>query len=178
MTGDSFTAAWDKEADGEQWAHLSNLIQARDPKRIGLNYSDDFALADGISHTEYQKLYNAVPATLHERLVSAEPLAIGWLESRSDAEMQTYQHIVRIVHDILAEGLSQVAIQPGVTTTSDLQWWYRDCIRELKLTAWFHPWVSIDREDSGVGAGDGDTIRPGDLLHVDFGISCAGHANQ
>ena len=169
--GERFTAAWDKEADGEQWAHLANLIEARDPKRIGLNYSDDFALADGISHTEYQKLYSALPATLHERLVSAQSLAIGWLESRSDAEMQTYQHIVRIAHDILAEGLSQAAIQPGVTTTSDLQWWYRDRIRELKLTAWFHPSVSIDRKNLNLGPGDSDIIRPGDLLHVDFGIT-------
>ena len=169
--GDRFVAAWDKETDGEQWAHLAKLVEARNPKRIGLNYSDDFALADGISHTEYQKLYNALPATLHQRLVSAEPLAIGWLESRSEAEMRSYQHIVRIAHDILAEGLSQAAIQPGVTTTSDLQWWYRDRIRELKLTAWFHPSVSIDRRGLDRKTGDGDIIRPGDLLHVDFGIT-------
>ena len=169
--GDRFVAAWDKETDGEQWAHLAKLVEARNPKRIGLNYSDDFALADGISHTEYQKLYNALPATLHQRLVSAEPLAIGWLESRSEAEMRSYQHIVRIAHDILAEGLSQAAIQPGVSTTSDLQWWYRDRIRELKLTAWFHPSVSIDRRGLDRKTGDGDIIRPGDLLHVDFGIT-------
>ena len=169
--GDRFVAAWDKETDGEQWAHLAKLVEARNPKRIGLNYSDDFAVADGISHTEYQKLYNALPATLHQRLVSAEPLAIGWLESRSEAEMRSYQHIVRIAHDILAEGLSQAAIQPGVTTTSDLQWWYRDRIRELKLTAWFHPSVSIDRRGLDRKTGDGDIIRPGDLLHVDFGIT-------
>ena len=169
--GDRFVAAWDKETDGEQWAHLATLIEARNPKRIGLNYSGDFALADGISHTEYQKLHNALPATLQQRLVSAEPLAIGWLESRSEAEMRSYQHIVRIAHDILAEGLSQAAIQPGVTTTSDLQWWYRDRIRELKLTAWFHPSVSIDRRGLDRKTGDGDIIRPGDLLHVDFGIT-------
>ena len=169
--GDRFVAAWDKETDGEQWAHLAKLVEARNPKRIGLNYSDDFAVADGISHTEYQKLHNALPATLHQRLVSAEPLAIGWLESRSEAEMRSYQHIVRIAHDILAEGLSQAAIQPGVSTTSDLQWWYRDRIRELKLTAWFHPSVSIDRRGLDRKTGDGDIIRPGDLLHVDFGIT-------
>lgn len=177
--GDTFERAWDKELHGEQWTRLAALIAERNPGRIGLNYSDEFALADGISHTEYRQFHDALPEALRGRVVSAEALAIGWLETRSAAEMEIYPQICRIAHEIIAEGLSEAVIQPGVTTTNDVAWWYRDRIRELKLTTWFHPSVSIQRAASpevDIKASiearhDDDVIRPGDLLHVDFGIT-------
>lgn len=177
--GETFKAAWDKERDGEQWAHLAKLIEERDPQRIGLNFSETFALADGISETEYRLFHEALPERLHDRVVSAENLAVGWLETRTPEEMETYQQIVRVAHEILAEGLSDAVIQPGISTTSDVQWWYRDRIRELKLTTWFHPSVSIARADQpesdmsewALKRYDEEVIRQGDLLHVDFGIT-------
>jgi len=177
--GETFKAVWDKEEDGEQWAHLASLIEERDPRRIGLNFSETFALADGISETEFRLFHEALPERLHDRVVSAENLAVGWLETRTPEEMASYQQIVRIAHEILAEGLSDVVIQPGITTTSDVQWWYRDRIRELKLTTWFHPSVSIaragqpeiDMSEWALHRYDEEVIQPGDLLHVDFGIT-------
>ena len=90
-----------------------------------------------------------------------------------------YQQICRIAHEILASGLTDEVIQPGVTTTNDVAWWYRDRIRELKLTAWFHPSVSLQRASSPnmdakasiLARHDDNIIIPGDLLHVDFGIT-------
>lgn len=177
--GRMFKKAWDKELHGDQWKRLADLIAERDPSSIGLNYSDDFALADGITHTEYRLFREALDPDLRERITSAEALAIGWLETRSDAEMAVYPQIVRIAHEILAEGLSDAVIQPGVTTTNDVAWWYRDRIRALNLTAWFHPSVSIQRaaapaldtKQSIAARHDDDVIQPGDLLHVDFGIT-------
>jgi Xaa-Pro aminopeptidase len=177
--GDMFEKAWDRELHGEQWARLAEVIEERDPRRIGLNYSETFALADGISQTEYRLFHEALDPDLHDRVVSAEKLAIGWLETRTEEEMATYQNIVRIAHEILAEGLSEKVIQPGITTTGDVIWWYRDRIRELKLTTWFHPSVSVDRAaqpeidmKAAISARhDDEVIMPGDLLHVDFGIS-------
>jgi len=177
--GETFAKAWDPEADGEQWAHLAKLIEARNPRRIALNFSPTFALADGISKTEYESFFGALPVPLHDRVVSAEPLAIGWLETRVPEEMAVYPQIVRIAHDILAEGLSEAVIQPGITTTSDVEWWYRERIRELKLSTWFHPSVDIDRPEQAAidmkasiaSRHDEETIQPGDLMHVDFGIT-------
>ena len=177
--GDTFKKAWDKELHGDQWRRLAELIAERDPDTIGLNFSETFALADGITRTEYDLFRESLAPSLRERIVSAEELAIGWLETRSAAEMEVYPQIVRIAHDILAEGLSDAVIQPGVTTTNDVAWWYRDRIRELKLTAWFHPSVSVQRAEqqaldakaSIAARHDDDVIRPGDLLHVDFGIT-------
>lgn len=177
--GETFEQAWDKERDGDQWLRLAQLIDERDPQRIGLNFSDSFALADGITRTEYELLHKVLPEHLHDRVVSAENLAIGWLETRTADEMAVYQQIVRIAHEILAEGLSEDAIQPGITTTNDLAWWYRDRIRELKLTTWFHPSVSVQRAEQPMvdvkaeiaARHDDEVIMPGDLVHVDFGIT-------
>ncbi len=181
--GTVFRQAWDPEAQPDQWARLAELVAERDPARIGINVSDDFALADGLSHTEHKLLRQSLGEGLAERLVSAQALAIGWLETRSAAEMVVYPQICRIAHRIIAEGFSDAAIQVGVTTTDDLEWWYRERVRELGLTTWFHPSVSIQRPEPaahepsrragdlrGAAAG-GDLMLPGDLVHVDFGIS-------
>lgn len=177
--GKTFKKAWDKEKQPDQWKRLTEIIQERDPKKIGINKSDYFGLADGIVATDHEALLNALPKKYQERVVSAEKVAIGWLETRSDKEMAIYPQICRIAHEIIAEGLSEKVIHPGITTTEDVVWWYREKIRELKLVAWFHPTVSVQRDDpeqfehlrSFSKRPEKNVIIPGDLLHVDFGIT-------
>jgi Xaa-Pro aminopeptidase len=111
---------------------------------------------------------------MQERVVSAEGLAIGWLETRTEREMVIYQQICRIAHDIISEGFSDKVIQPGITTTDDVVWWYRERIKELKLDTWFQPSVSVQRNEAETILARRPTplvILPGDLLHVDFGIT-------
>ncbi len=179
--GDFFAASWVPEEEPDQWKRLADLIAERDPQRIALNRSATFALADGLSESQYTGLVHAMPEKYRERIVSGENLAIGWLETRIEEEMVAYPAIVRIAHAIIAEGLSGKVISPGETSADDVMWWYRDRIRELGLITWFHPSVSIQRNE---GAEQGMTdlfaeqnatvIRPGDLLHVDFGITYLG----
>ena len=167
--GSVFEQAWDPEEQPDQWQRLASLIADRDPERIGINLSEDFALADGLAKTEHDLLRAALGPELAARLYPAEGLAIGWLETRTEAEMIVYQQICAIAHQIIAEGLSEMVIQPGVTTVADVQWWYRERVRELKLISWFHPSVSIQRPVASEEKPT--TIEPGDLLHVDFGIT-------
>ena len=173
--GDLFQKVWDKEKQPDQWKALANLIAEKNPKRIGINKSKNFALADGLSATHYEKLQSVLSKKHRERLVNAEELAIGWLETRTENEMIVYRNIVRIAHQIIAEGFSEKVIQPGITTTDDVVWWYRDRIRQLGFTAWFHPSVSVQRQDpesfdqlrSFSDRPEQEVIYPGDLLHVD-----------
>jgi len=178
-TGDIFRTKWNRETQPDQWKALAEMIVSKDPEKIGINKSRTFALADGLSSSHYDLLLEALPKQYHSRIVSAEDIAVGWLETRTESEMIVYQNIVRMAHQIIAEGFSEKVIQPGVTSTDDVCWWYRDRIRELGFTAWFHPSVSIQRADpekfdhlSAFSKGENPKIiMPGDLLHVDLGIS-------
>ena len=181
--GTWYEPAWIPEEHGaDQWQRLAELIRERDPQRIGINRSSRYALADGLGSTQYEELVAAIGPRYADRLVSAENLAIGWLETRIPEEMAVYPTIVRMAHAILAEGLSEKVITPGITTTDDVAWWYRDRIRSLGLETWFHPGVSLERanEDEQSAASEfagersTDVIQPGDLLHVDFGITYLG----
>ena len=177
--GEVFKKAWDKEKQPDQWARLKEIIEERDPENIGINQSEHWQHADGMVLTDYQELVEGIGKKYSDRLVSAEMVAVGCLETRSPKEMVMYPQIVRIAHEIIAEGFSSKAIQPGVTTTEDLVWWFRERIRELKLVTWFHPSVSIQRADPESfdhlrtfdSRPGNNVIQPGDLLHVDFGIT-------
>ncbi len=177
--GKMFVKAWDADKQPDQWKALADFIATKNPKKIGVNKSANFPLADGISSNDYEKLISVVPTNLKSRIVSAENLAIGWLETRTESEMAVYPSIVRMAHQIIAEGFSEKVIQPGVTTTDDVVWWYRDRINELGFTTWFHPSVSIQRKDpesfehlrAFSDRPEDQIILPGDLLHVDFGIT-------
>lgn len=172
--GKVFKRAWDPDHQPDQWSQLSKIIQERNPKRIGINKSEHFGHADGLSANDYEQLVKSLPANLHSHIASAERLAVGWLETRSQKEMLIYPQICRIAHKIIEEGFSEQVIQPGITTTEDVVWWYREKIRELKLDTWFHPSVSVQRNESDIiftKRIQPIIILPGDLLHVDFGIT-------
>ncbi|MBV7536711.1 aminopeptidase P family protein [Duganella sp. sic0402] len=167
--GNSIKAAWDMKKFPKQWDALADIVKTRNPAKIGLNTSTHFGHADGIDHTDYNELLAALPAPFKNRVVSAEPLAIRWLETRSAREMQIYPQLVNATHKIIEEGFSERVITPGITTTQDVVWWFRQKIRDLGYDTWFHPTVEIQRQDTE--RANPDVITPGDLLHVDIGIS-------
>ncbi|MBS1486574.1 MAG: M24 family metallopeptidase [Bacteroidetes bacterium] len=165
--GKVFKRAWDPDKQPNQWAQLGKLMEERSPKKIAVNKAPIWGHADGISANDYDEVVNALSPKLKSHVVSAERLAVAWLETRSEKEMTIYPQICRIAHQIIAQGFSDQVIQPGVTTTEDVVWFYREEIKKLKLDTWFHPSVEIQR----AGKDESTVIRPGDLLHVDFGIT-------
>ncbi len=170
---------WNIDVYPDQWEALVNYIVDKDPSNIGINTSDHFGLADGIAHTDYTTLMNNIPVQYRDRVVSAERLAIAWLETRSQMELDVYPILCKIGHDILKEAFSSKVISPGTTSTDDVVWWLRQRVVDLGLKTWFHPTVSIQRADSEKfdhlrsfsNRPEMQIIQPGDLLHVDFGIT-------
>jgi methionine aminopeptidase len=180
--GESFKKAWDPEKQPDQWKRLSEIIEERNPKKIGINKSEHFALADGISASEHEFFLKALSKRQKDKVVSAEKLAVAWLETRSTSEMVVYEQICRIAHEIIKEAFSEKVIQPGITTTDDVVWFMRERVKELKLDTWFHPTVAVQRADpesfdhlrTFSKRPDREVIMPGDLLHTDFGITYLG----
>jgi len=166
--GNFYRGVW-KPEEIDQWECLGQVIKERTPKRIGICEGDTFAFGDGLSASLKKKLIQVLGPDYSSRLHSAERLAVGWLERRTPEELEVYPHIVAIAHRIIAEAFSRKVITPGVTTTQDAAWWIRERIRELRLTTWFQPSVSIQR--SKKSKHKGNVIHRGDLLHCDIGIT-------
>ncbi|WP_423998960.1 M24 family metallopeptidase [Maribacter sp. IgM3_T14_3] len=177
--GKNIVSAWDKEKEPNQWTRLMQLISERNPKKIGLNYSTDHNIADGLVKTDYEEFMANLPKKYTSKVTSAEQLAVRWIETRSEREMVIYDQLVDITHDIIAEAFSEKVITPGVTTTSDVEWWMRQKVTDLGLETWFHPTIDVQRSKEELvshlysfsGRPEDTIILPGDLVHCDFGIT-------
>jgi Xaa-Pro aminopeptidase len=173
-----FTPEYRKQGAKAQLTAVADYIKKADPKRIGIDtaehwdYFDDFSHGLGLSAFFKEELEQALDPKYGSRLVSAENVCVGWYETRSPAELVLYRHLAGIGHDLIKEFFSNAVITPGVTTASEVEWWYRDRVARLGLEAWFQPSIEIQRAPAEAAKhpkGD-EVIRPGDLLHCDVGF--------
>lgn len=173
--GEPYASAWAGGDLDEQWKALADLIVSRDPKRIGINVSREWPVADGLTSALHARLREVLPPEFASRLVPAESLVVRWLETRSASELAVYPQIVGIARGVIAEAFSTRVITPGVTTTQDVAWYIRARFESLGLPIWFFP--DVNRQRQGVACeadnpfcGGSGVIEPGDVLHTDVGI--------
>jgi Xaa-Pro aminopeptidase len=183
-----FLPAWSPDEEPglrperSQWAAVRRIVEQADPRAIGLDVSADFALADGLSHTEHGLLVEAL-GPYAERLVPAEALAVGWLETRLPEEIAALHALNRLAHQVIDEAFSPAVVRPGHTTALDVAWWIRQRFADLGVDGWFQPTVDLQR--AGVPLADergtavpavpyDAVVEPGDLLHCDVGLSSLG----
>lgn len=166
-----FEPSWDPEIQPDQWQAVADIIADRNPSNIAINYSDHSAFGDGMTLSQYRLMLEALPEAYHDRIVSGETLAIRWLETRTPTEMEIYPYVVRTAQALMGRAMSREVVTPGVTTTDDVRWWYREELARLGIAPWFHPSFGLQRlGEEGILSGD-TVIQPGDLLWTDFGIT-------
>jgi len=183
-----FLTAWEADeqrgltVEESQWAAVRRFVDQAAPRTIGIDVSGVFAHADGLSHTDHQLLVAALGPHA-DALVSAEDLAVGWLETRLPEEIAALRAMNRLVHEVVDEAYSPAAITVGRTTAIDLAWWIRQRFADLGVDGWFQPTVVLQRDgcplvdDSGTalpGVPHDAVISPGDLVHCDVGLSSLG----
>lgn len=171
-----YESVWEGGDPAEQWRRLAEVIAERDPKRIGINVSRQWAFGDGLSAGLREELEEALPPKLRSRLTGAEELAIRWLETRSALELQVYPQIVALARGVISEAFSSRVITPGVTTTDDVAWYIRQRYADLDLPVWFMPYVNLQRpgtpcDTDTAFCGVGGVIERGDVIHTDVGIT-------
>lgn len=160
----------------KQFENLAEVIKKIDPKKIGINISENWHLADGLNATMKKRLENALGPEMSKRLVSAEKLCLDWLQIRSPQELQTYKHICGIAHEIICEVSSSKVTTPDITTVDDVRWWMRQRVTDLGLQNWFQPICDVQRskKDAEKYKENPKIIRRGDLVHCDLGIKYLG----
>lgn len=156
-----------------QFECLARIIQEANPEKIGLNISEGFAFGDGLSKYLYDVLVSHLAEADQKKIVSAEKLAIGWLETRLEEELAAYNGIVQIAHTLIAEAFSSKVILPGVTTNHDVKYFMLQKTIDLGLTPWFDYEVSILRAGNKQIQAEA-IIMPGDILHCDVGFKYLG----
>ena len=175
MTG-FYDAAWEGGNIDEQWKRLGEILRERNPKKIGINVSRNWAFGDGLTHGLHERLVASIAPELRGRLVSAEELAVCWVETRTAMELETYPSIVALARSVISEAFSSKVITPGVTTTDDVAWYIRQRYADLGLPIWFMPYVNAQRPGAACGVdtpfcGVSGVIKRGDVLHTDVGIT-------
>ncbi|MDX2076675.1 MAG: M24 family metallopeptidase [bacterium] len=179
-----YESVWNPDTEPDQYDALARVITERNPHSIGINISDNFAFADGLSHSQHTYLFALDKnGDLRHKMKSAVRLAVGWLETRTPDELLAYPSIIEIGHAIIAEAFSTRVITPSITTTDDIVWWMREKMAEMGLQAWFQPTVEIQAQGlsfNPINIKDATrkVILPGDLLHCDIGFYYLGLASD
>ncbi len=165
--------AWDSSRKESQWDCLKRVVEERDPKRIAVNQSPVIWAADGLTVTLRKKLEETIGPEFAGRLQSGESLAVLWLETMLEEELDLYERVAAVAHALLAGIFSDKTITPGVTTVDDLLYAYIQRVNDIGLELFAWPWIRIrGRSPADVDkyGPDDRVIRRGDLIQCDAGI--------
>ena len=105
---------------------LRVFVEERDPQRIAVNMSDYLGTADGLSHTNYLVLVEALGETYAARLVSSEGLVSDFRSIKVASEISLFRKSLELTGELVERALSNEVITPGVTTLGDLSFWMAD----------------------------------------------------
>ncbi len=156
-----------------QWRFLRRLLDERSPATIGVDISTTHAF--GLSAGEYEQLQQALGPELMARVRRAERLPLDYIALRAPDMTRWYELLQAHAHDIIRRAFSRQVITPGRTTTDDVVWWTREELRRRGLTTWFQTSVDVQRRGMNPDTVSAPpVIMPGDVLHIDFGVSAMG----
>jgi Xaa-Pro aminopeptidase len=163
---------WEGTEHTEQWVKLRQMIEERDPKRIGINIGRIQWAAGGLTYNLYQQLTEALPKKYVDRLESAEPIVVRWGATLTDDEVELYEHVGDVAKAIIAECYSPNVIVPSVTTPNDIVWHYWKRTREMGMDVSFQPFFGRRRSDAANKkyGPDDPFLREGDFVNCDVGI--------
>ncbi len=150
---------------------LAAFAAERDPTRIGVNMSKNIGAADGLSHTSYQHLVDALGETYGSRLVSAEKLVSDFRSRRTATEVAAFAEAGEMSREIAERAFSNEVITPGITTLEDVSWWIADELLKRGLDSSFGlPSIYITGPDGIEAISSARIIKGGDLLMIDWGV--------
>jgi hypothetical protein len=161
---------------------LHELYDQYKPKKIALSYDARRGVERGLTYDTYNFIVQSMGPDAASHLVPARDLIEDYLDTRIPEEFETYKTMVLATEILTRRGLSNEAIQPGKTTVGDLRRWFYDQLGYYGVGTWFQPDIRVQRHgmpnNTSRGflavAPEATLIQPGDVLHVDFGITYMG----
>jgi Xaa-Pro aminopeptidase len=152
-------------------SELAQFVKARDPKRIGVNISDEIGPADGLSYSMHAHLVKTLGEPYGSRLVSAERLVSEFRSRRVASEIVAFGEAAGIAVQLAERALSSEVITPGRTTLEDVAWWLQDRLLERGLASEFDmPSVYVTGPEGIAAVSTARLIMPGDVVMIDWGV--------
>ena len=150
---------------------LQQFVRARDPKRIGVNMSEEMGAADGLSSTMLQSLRTTLGEPYSARIVSAERVVSDFRSHRVATEIVAYGEAAGIAVQLAERALSSEVITPGKTSLEQAAWWLQDRLLERGLGSAFDmPSVYVTGPDGIVATSNSYVVQPGDVIMIDWGV--------
>jgi Xaa-Pro aminopeptidase len=161
---------------------LAALYAQYHPKRIGLSIDARRGVQRSLTRDSYQFLAKSMGGDAESHFVSAADLIEEYCDTRLPEEFYTYKMLVALTDQITRRAFSNEVIHPGKTTVGDVRRWLYDAMGNADVTTWFQQDIRLQRRGSANGmsrgflgvAPESTVIEPGDVLHVDFGITAMG----
>lgn len=159
---------------------LKEAIERLKPRQIGLNFSQSDPAADGLTHGMFLYLADTLGREYAGRFVSAEKFVAALRGRKSATELARIKAAIETTEDIyrrIGETLAPGQVERDIA--AKMHTWRA----ELGLgTAWDEPYCPIVNAgpDSPVGhAAPGEfRTKPGQLLHMDFGVKQDGFCSD
>ncbi len=150
---------------------LQAFVAERDPRRIGVNMSDQLGVADGLSHSGYEYLVETLGESYASRLTSAEKVVSDFRSHRVAVEIAAFAETAELTRQIIERALSNEVITPGVSTLADVAWWMQNEIQKRGMQSRYRMSSVYITGPNGIEATSDDRIiRRGDLVMTDFGL--------
>ena len=161
---------------------LRTLYEAWKPKTIGLGISGRRGQTRSLGHDAFLFIADAVGPEGAAKFVSASDLIEEYLDTRLPDEMEHYRAAVAVTEAIVRRALSADVVTPGRTTVGDVRRYLYDALWSAGVRTWFQPDLRVQRASGDIATSRGflavapeaTVIEPGDLVHIDFGISYMG----
>jgi len=152
---------------------LREQLTRLDPIRVGLNYSRNSPMADGLRHGLYLQLVDLLEGTPYpERFVSSEALLADLRGLKTPTELARIRAAVDLTIDLFARASS--FMRAGRTEKEIAAFLLAEVEREGVGLAWdpeHCPAVFTGPDSAGAHAGPTDRrVDPGHVLNIDFGV--------
>lgn len=161
----------------QNYQQITRLVRDFDPKRIA------------IGKHQQNDMLEVLGSRYAEKTIDSWTLGVRWLETELPEQIGVYRYVQGLANDLIAEGFSNKTIIPGITTTDDLNWWFRQEMLDLDLEYENHPSIRVQRSianiakyqkdtaafaNGSVSNGVNVTIQRGDIVSIDADIFMLG----
>lgn len=157
---------------------LKQLVEAKNPNRIAVNYSMGDNLCDGLTTGRYRWLKKHLGEDLCSRFVSSEKMLQKIRSIKTEEEIATIRKAIEMTQEIYQVVFSK--LKPGMTEYQVGQIFVDEMSRRNVVEAGSKELVMpiVMKERISHRAPGSAVIEPGDFLIMDFGIDYQGYCSD